>query len=386
MPTFKTELSGPNRTRDIVLIDQRGAGGSHPLSCPPLAGVSGTSDGDRLVPYYESCLKGLNADVSWYTTKTYVDDVNEVRQALGYDKINIAGESYGGTVVQVYLNEYPETVRTATLLRSTLLNYPILEHFADSSQRALDLVFARCRQDEACRTAFPALDKEFAAIQAQLKKEPASTSLKDAAAQPVVVTSDMFSTVIHYMLMGADTAAQIPRLVHRAAVMGEWDPIGRFYLEQIKPLLAMVLQQAMPVNILCREPWALYQPEQVAQNGRGSYYSGAQVAQAQLFAQICPALPEPDPQAMYAAPRATSAPVLVLNAEEDPQNPPANVADIATFYPNSRVLIEPYRGHFITEWSCPVRMLTEFVELGNVQELKADCLGKVRPYAFDVRP
>jgi pimeloyl-ACP methyl ester carboxylesterase len=386
VPTFKTELRELNRTRDIVLIDQRGTGGSQPLSCPPLNDVSGPSDGDGLVPYYESCLKELNADLNWYTTKTYVDDVNEVRQALGYDKVNIAGESYGGTVVQIYLNEHPETVRTAAVLRSTLLDYPILEHFADSSQRALDLVFARCKQDEACHAAFPALGEEFAAIQAQLEKEPAPTSIRDAAAQPVVVTSDMFSTVIHYMLMGADTAAWIPRLIHRAAVLDDWDPIGRFYLEQIKPLLAVVLQQAMPVNILCHEPWAFYRPAQVTQNSQGSYYRTAQVAQAQLFTQFCPALPAPDPQAMYAAPRPTSAPVLVLNAEEDPQNPPANVADIATLYPNSLVLIEPYRAHFITEWSCSAQMLTEFVELGNVQDLKADCLSKTRPYAFDVRP
>ena len=69
------------------------------------------------------------------TPRKGMDDMNEVRQALGYEKINIAGESYGATVVQVYLNEHPETVRTATILRGTLLEYPIFEHFADSSQR-----------------------------------------------------------------------------------------------------------------------------------------------------------------------------------------------------------------------------------------------------------
>jgi hypothetical protein len=142
----------------------------------------------------------------------------------------------------------------------------------------------------------------------------------------------------------------------------------------------------MPVSILCQEPWAFYRPAQVAQNGQESYYRAAQVAQAQLFTQFCPALPEPDPHASYAAPRTANAAVLVLNAEEDPQNPPTNVADIAMLYPNSLVLLEPYRAHFITEWSCPAQVLTEFVELGSVQDLTADCLSKVRPYAFDVRP
>ena len=72
--------------------------------------------------------------------------MNEVRQALGYDKINISGGSYGGTVVQVYLLQHPDTVRTALINNSTLIDYPIFEHLADSSQRALDLVFGPLRE------------------------------------------------------------------------------------------------------------------------------------------------------------------------------------------------------------------------------------------------
>ena len=267
--SFKTELSALNTTRDIVLIDQRGVGGSYPLSCPPLADMS-LLEGEKPASYYESCLKGLDADLRWYTTKAYVDDLDEVRQALGYEKINIAGESYGGTVVQVYLNEHPDTVRTATILHSTRLEYPILEHFAYSSQRSLDLVFARCEQDDICNEAFPALKSDFEAIQARLEEEPIPTSIWDPAAiEQIVVTPELFSTVIHYMLMGSDTAARIPRLVHRAAAGKDWDAIAKFYLEQIKPLQKVVLQQAMPINVFCTEPWALYRPEQVNKTEKG---------------------------------------------------------------------------------------------------------------------
>jgi hypothetical protein len=229
------------------------------------------------------------------------------------------------------------------------------------------------------------LRKEFEAIQAQVEKELVPTSIWDAA-QRVVVTQDMFSSVIHYMLMGANTAARIPRLVHRAAVDRDWDAIGRFHLEQIKPLQAVVLQQAMPVNILCNEPWALYRPELVAQNGKGSYFSVAQIAQSQLFAQFCPVLPASDPQAEYAAPQRMDVAVLVLNAGEDPQNPPANVADTATLYPNSLVLIEPYRAHFRTNWGCSGDILTDFIKTGAVKGLQADCLKQTVPIPFDVSP
>ena len=186
--------------------------------------------------------------------------------------------------------------------------------------------------------------------------------------------------------MGADTAARIPRLVHRAAAADDWDAIARFYLEQIKPLQSVVLQQAMPINILCTEPWAHYRTEQVKQNGAGSYFRTAQVTQAGLFEQFCPAMPTTESQALYAIPLVTNVPVLVLNAAEDPQNPPSNVAKAVRFYPNSLVLIEPYRAHFRSNWACSGDILTEFIKLGDVKAMKADCLDEILPVPFDVSP
>ena len=383
---FKTELSSLNRTRDIVLVDQRGAGGSNPLICPAFEDISGL-EGEKLALYYDACLKGLDADLRWYTTKTYADDVNDVRQALGYEKINIAGESYGATVVQVYLNEHPDTVRTAAILRGTLLEVPIFEHFADSSQRALDLVFSRCEQDVSCKEAFPDLKSEFEVIQTRLETEPAQSSQWDAVGkQNFVITPDVFANVIHYMLMGADTAAGIPRLVHLAAAEDDWDEIAGFYMSAIRPLKISVMQQAMPINILCTEPWALYRMDQVNQNGAGSYFLAAQVEQAGMFEQLCPAMPAPEPQAMYAASLVTNVPVLILNTEEDPQNPPANVADAAKHYTNSRTLFEPYRAHFRSDWACSGDVLTEYIELGDPKAVKAECLEKITPIPFDISP
>jgi len=133
-PMFKTQFGELNKTRDIVLIDQRGTGGSNLLMCPPPDQAFDVTDAAALSAYAKLCLAGLDADPRWYTTRAYVDDVNEVRQALGYDKINLSGGSYGGTVVQVYLLQHPETVRTALINNSTLIDYPIFEHIADSSR------------------------------------------------------------------------------------------------------------------------------------------------------------------------------------------------------------------------------------------------------------
>jgi pimeloyl-ACP methyl ester carboxylesterase len=128
------------------------------------------------------------------------------------------------------------------------------------------------------------------------------------------------------------------------------------------------------------------QVDEVARNGQNSYRGEVDLEQARSIAQTCALLPKPEPEALYGPTQKSDVPVLVLNAEEDPQNPPENVAKTAEVYPNSKVLVEPYRGHYTVEWSCLTRVYQEFIDLGNVTDLKADCLSKARPFAFDVRP
>ena len=78
--------------------------------------------------------------------------------------------------------------------------------------------------------------------------------------------------------------------------------------------------------------------------------------------------------------------MLLLSGSEDPQNPPENVAGMQQIYPNSRALFEPYRGHYTVNWSCVAAVVTEFVERGSADGLQADCLNRVQPYPFDLRP
>ncbi len=386
-PMLKVELSKLNKTRDIVLIDQRGTGGSNLLICPKPDKPFDVSDAAALSAYAKSCLAGLKADPSWYTTRAYVDDVNDVRQALGYDKINISGGSYGGTVVQVYLLQHPDTVRTALINNSTLIDYPIFEHIAASSQRALDRVFARCAKDEKCHAAFPDPKADLDAAFTQVDKQPIETAVWDPAiSQPISVTSAILSGVVHEMLMGANTAAQLPRLVHRAVAQNDWDAVAEIYLNRILPQQRASAGLVMYAVIRCGEPWAITRLDEVARNGQNSYSGNAGLAQAKSIAQTCALLPKSEPAALYDRTQKSDVPVLVLNAEEDPQNPPENVAKTAEVYPNSKVLFEPYRGHYTVSWGCLAQVYQEFIELGNVKNLKADCLSKVRPYAFDVRP
>lgn len=113
-PSFNARFYGKafqdiRRARDLVLVDLRGTGKSGALFCPELGrpGPDGIIDADFLsVVAVRACRARLerNADLRLYTTEVAVDDLDEVRQALGYGRINVYGTSYGSRVAQVCLS------------------------------------------------------------------------------------------------------------------------------------------------------------------------------------------------------------------------------------------------------------------------------------------
>jgi pimeloyl-ACP methyl ester carboxylesterase len=105
---------------DIVLVDQRGTGDSHPLFCGPadLSTVPGKAldeplDDTALLQCRDRLTK--DADLKQYTTAAAADDLDAVRQALGYGKINLLGVSYGTRVGLEYLRRYGPQVRAIAL-------------------------------------------------------------------------------------------------------------------------------------------------------------------------------------------------------------------------------------------------------------------------------
>ena len=147
-------------TRDVVLVDQRGTGASNALTLPEAPDTSTLSPADadaRLATWATAGLAALDADPRFYTSTVAADDLDDVRAALGYDRINLYGASYGGTLAQYYLRQHADRVRVAVLDGSTPLDVPVMERMAANSQHALELLLGRCAAEPACNEAFPDL-------------------------------------------------------------------------------------------------------------------------------------------------------------------------------------------------------------------------------------
>jgi pimeloyl-ACP methyl ester carboxylesterase len=105
--------------RDLVFVDQRGTGGSNPLNCNFYDANDPQSSLEYFFPLKDvkKCREELEprADLTLYTTSIAMDDLDDVRAALGYERINVFGGSYGTRASLVYLRQHPKHVRTLTL-------------------------------------------------------------------------------------------------------------------------------------------------------------------------------------------------------------------------------------------------------------------------------
>jgi pimeloyl-ACP methyl ester carboxylesterase len=140
---------------------------------------------------------------------------------------------------------------------------------------------------------------------------------------------------------------------------------------------------------MCNEPWESFRPDALAGQSDSFAYA-SDVASAKWWQQVCGLIPK-SPAAAEGknTPPSSKVPVLALNGEADPIEPPSNMSDAVRLWPNGLHVVEPTQGHDINgdAWSACLNSLTDrFIESGSVAGLDTSCLAQipVRPFALDL--
>jgi pimeloyl-ACP methyl ester carboxylesterase len=133
----------------------------------------------------------------------------------------------------------------------------------------------------------------------------------------------------------------------------------------------------MNLSILCYEDWALMRRAETDKFVAGSYLDYEDVRFYTVQEDICAVMPKPPASALYGKATVSNVPVLLINGEFDPQDPPDNVADALEVYPNSLSLIAPGQGHGYSGFSCREMIVAEFIEKASVDGLSVECLESV---------
>ena len=360
-------------TRDIVLVDQRGTGGSNALVLPPMPDTSALSKDDAdaaLLTWVDGWLASIDADPRQYTSSVAADDLDAVRDALGYEQINLYGPSYGGTLAQYYIRQHPDRVRVAIMDGATPLDVPVFELMAASSEAALDLLLERCAADAACGAAMPNLSAEWTAVVAALGVGVDTGLIDPNTGEPGVATLEQAAPGVHQALVDPATAGRLPLAVH-LAYEGRWAEVFAVLSESTGDSGDWL---AMSEIIMCTEAWARFDPSEVERLGAGSYAMLAQRANAMARAPRCAALPAgvvPDDDD---APVVTDIPILWLTADGDPQDPPANLTSIPAQQPNALIAVMPAQQHTVSHIGCAPHVIGELVKAGTTAGLDTSCI------------
>jgi pimeloyl-ACP methyl ester carboxylesterase len=387
---FSVSLS---TTRDLVFVDQRGTGNSNPETIsqgyPDFIGSTAEQiDAETKARAWEyKVLSLVKINPRFYTTSMAMDDLDEVREALEYDKINLVGYSYGATAAQYYLRQHEEHVRTVTLGVGSLLDIPVFELWAKNSQRALNLLFEDCINDSVCYAAFPNLQAEFTDLFSRLETNPVTDTFNNPSnLQPasVTYTPDFFAAVVRHMTKDTKNGYALPNLIHRAYFANDWKGFTQFYADSGGPEWWGNL--VMEHIIRCSEKWASFDPAVVAESSKGSYIAGWDISLAKHQAFSCKYTPRGATLEGTTPQQGSNVPVLILNGEMDPIDPPENMSGSKALWPNSLSLVEPFQAHNISnidEIICWWSIQDEFINNASVTNLDTSCMQKIKPPAFD---
>lgn len=375
-PAMISLLRQIHEDRDIVLVDQRGTGKSNPLRC--LDEDDENLEPEEAIEKLKDCPDKLDADVRFYNTEIAMTDLDEVRVALGYDKINIYGASYGTRTALTYLRMFPENVRTVTLDSVVDPSFVLFMTSAQDGQAALEIFFTRCENEEACKTTFPKLRSEFTSLLSRLEESPAEISMPHPVTnQPIelTVTPEIITGMVFNTMYVPDFVATLPLSIHLA-----------YADENYVPLIAQGLQvngnlyDGMFYAVACTEDAPLISADQAAESSEQTVFEDRTVN----LSAVCSEWQKGEVSDEFRTPITSDIPVLIFSGEADPITPPYHAEKVAESLTNELHLVFDDMGHGNLSSVCSVNIFNDFIETASIDGIDVSCVDAVDAPPFFV--
>lgn len=384
LPIMQAALYELNRDRDLIFLDQRGTGGSNPLECrfDDQGELWLEPDWGELNAQLQDCLAGWDTQVEFYTTTRAAADLDALRQAYGFERLNLIGGSYGTRLAQVYLRNYPERVRSVVLDGVVPTRLALGSEHAVMLDRALEKVFDDCSQTAACAEAFPDLSEAFAELKARYRaasQDIMVTHPRTGEGVEMTFTRDVLASALRFLAYNPETQMMIPYLVHEAARTGSPERLASqamIVIDRMDDMIAIGLNFAVG----CSEDWPVWPEHQdQAETLLGN-------SMTEVYEQVCAWWPAGKAPPDFHQPFASDVPVLLMSGGLDPVTPPAYGEQAAEQFSNGGHLVAEGRGHIVITNPCMSSIATEFVRSASVDELDIECMDRIghEPFFLDL--
>ena len=378
--SIRSWLRKINRKRDIVLVDQRGTGQSNRLSCPSSKDIdlNAEIDFEEIAREASRCLDALDADPRYYTTTVAMQDINLVRQAMGYDKINIMGVSYGTRAAQVYLRQFPETVRTVTLDSVVPMQLALGQEHAPMLEQAVAKVLQDCATQSECNALFPLQQTELTALLQALRQNPSTLTITNpinGEDQETLLNGATLAVAVRFLSYSSETQALLPLLIHEALTTGDLERLASQAM-LVMSGITEAISRGMELSVLCSEDYPFMNVNADYDNTLlGNVMLKAIEAQCDVWPRGV--VPEG-----FHDPVVSDVPVLLVSGERDPVTPPHYAAQAAETFSNHVNLVAPGQAHSVLRNVCIHEIATAFIVAGTVDDLDTQCVESIEPSPF----
>lgn len=373
-------LTGLAKDRDFYLIDQRGTGFSNFLGCdsPHEQGfLPFQYNPAEIKAFFRECLHTLPGDPRFYTTSIAIRDFEAVRQALGIGRWNLLGGSYGTRVAIHYMRRDPEFIRSAVLDSVVPPELNFGTGIALQSQKILDHLYKRCREDAECHRRFPDLQHQVEGLLSRLADAPIEVQTEDfrtGRIKSYTLTRAHLAILIRLYLYDTRSLALLPPILHRAAAERRYAPLVRAS-ESMMEGMGQMLSPGMHQSVVCTEDVPLYKLDHNLVEKTRDTYLGTEFLDS--LKTSCSVWPRGVMDEDFKEPLKSDIPTLLLSGEYDPITPPQYAEQAAKYLSNARHLVLEGQGHPVAGKGCAPSIIADFVDRASPANLKESCLGRL---------
>ena len=305
-------------------------------------------------------------------------DLDQLRQHLEFEQINLVGGSYGTRMAQAYLRHYPDAVRSVVIDGVVPTRLHLGSEHGMKLDQSLYRLFDQCREDATCAERFPDLDQALQNLIAHYQQETEAlivTHPRTGQGIPVDFSNDVLASALRFLAYNPQTQMIIPYLIHEAATTGSPSRLASQALivqDQMSDQIAIGLNFAVG----CSEDWPGW-PHDLDQSGTLLGNS-----MREFYETVCAWWPAGEVADDFHQPFASDVPMLVLSGELDPVTPPEYGDEAAEQFDNSLHLIGRGLGHIVLGQPCFGKIITQFIDQASVGDLDTDCLDQLGPEPF----
>lgn len=380
--------------RDLILFDQRGIGYSQPaLDCPEIvklaldtldqnlsAAQSEDLSNKALLECHDRLVKeGINLDV--YNSVQNAADLDSLRQALGYDQLNLYGISYGTRLALTALRDVPAGIRSAVIDSVYTPQEDLYAEVLPNGARAIEALFFACAAEAECNESFPNLRRTFFDLKAKLDKDPVkfNITLKSGEKKEMLLNGDGLVSLVFQALYDSSALPLLPRLISDISA-GNYDlaaVIEGAIFDEID-----TISNGMYYAVQCQEE-VPFDKQADIDRAREQYPDYAALG-SQHIIDTCRTYGVKSASPIENQPVNSDVPTLVFSGEFDPITPPSWAEEAAKTLSKSFYFNVPRGGHGSSaSVDCPRSIMLAFLDNPS-QKPDSSCLAELKQEKFAV--